>query len=265
MKRKLVMAVALLVAVATQAQVKKESKWSITPRIGMTVSDYAHDREDLYSAKVGFGVGAEAEYRISKLFGISAGVFYTTQGAKTDEEILIVLGEGSGNSLFLVSPRNPINVEQELQNMDEDQVYYVQHGKNYRMEQRHFDIPILANFHVWQGLILKAGLQYDHLMSARLKSDIDGYQREVTLTDGASGYTIVGPKEYFSKTGNMGVKKQFHSGLFSAPVGASYEYKNFELDARYHIGLSYLFGSHEREDRVRTSTFFITLGYKFHL
>ena len=48
-------------------------------------------------------------------------------------------------------------------------------------------------------------------------------------------------------------------------TGISYEYKNIELDARYHFGLNNLLRSNKEEDKIRTSLFLLTLGYKFQL
>ena len=47
----------------------------------------------------------------------------------------------------------------------------------------------------------------------------------------------------------------------SIPVGASYEYKNVVLDARYNIGVTKAF----KEGDAKQSAFVVTLGYKFKL
>ena len=57
---------------------------------------------------------------------------------------------------------------------------------------------------------------------------------------------------------------------FAIPVGASYEYKNFVLDARYNIFLSKAFKDNDVNKLVgvadsRHSVFSITLGYKIPL
>lgn len=48
---------------------------------------------------------------------------------------------------------------------------------------------------------------------------------------------------------------------FSIPVGLSYEYNNFQLDARYNWGLTKAF----ENSKAKNSVFQITLGYKFDL
>jgi hypothetical protein len=48
---------------------------------------------------------------------------------------------------------------------------------------------------------------------------------------------------------------------FSIPVGISYEYANFQLDARYNWGLTKIY----KHGDDKNSVFQITLGYKFDL
>ena len=45
------------------------------------------------------------------------------------------------------------------------------------------------------------------------------------------------------------------------PVGVSYEYNNFQLDARYNWGVTKVYEG----SKVKNSVFQITLGYKFDL
>ena len=47
----------------------------------------------------------------------------------------------------------------------------------------------------------------------------------------------------------------------SIPVGASYEYKQFVLDARYNIGVTKAFDAGD----AKQSAFVVTFGYKFEL
>ena len=49
---------------------------------------------------------------------------------------------------------------------------------------------------------------------------------------------------------------------FAIPVGASYEYQNFVLDARYNIGVTKVA---DIDDAGCNSVFQLTLGYKFSL
>ena len=97
----------------------------------------------------------------------------------------------------------------------------------------YLNIPILAQYYVVKGLAVKAGIL--PAFNVRHKASVDG------------------------NTTNIEGVKSFN---FSIPVGLSYEYQNFVLDARYNIGVTKIY---KEADQGRNSTFAITLGYKFAL
>lgn len=97
----------------------------------------------------------------------------------------------------------------------------------------YINIPILAQFYPTKGLAVKAGVQ--------------------------PGFNVRHKASYDGNSANMDGVNSFN---FSIPVGLSYEYQNFVLDARYNIGVTKLI---KDEDQGRNSTFAITLGYKFAL
>ena len=101
----------------------------------------------------------------------------------------------------------------------------------------YLNIPILAQYYVVKGLAVKAGIQ--PAFNVRGKWSVDGNSGKMKDV----GYE---PKAF----------------NFSIPVGLSYEYQNFVLDARYNIGVTKLV---KDADQGRNSTFAITLGYKFAL
>ena len=89
----------------------------------------------------------------------------------------------------------------------------------------YINVPIMANVYVTKGLAVKLGVQPGFLIS--------------------------------STTNDIKAK----SVDFSIPVGISYEYNNFQLDARYNWGLTKVFENYKNKNSV----FQITLGYKFDL
>ena len=101
----------------------------------------------------------------------------------------------------------------------------------------YINIPIMAQYYVVKGLAVKAGIQ--PAFNVRGKWSVDGNSGKMKDV----GYE---PKAF----------------NFSIPVGLSYEYQNFVLDARYNIGVTKLV---KDADQGRNSTFAITLGYKFAL
>lgn len=108
-----------------------------------------------------------------------------------------------------------------------------------KINMDYVNIPILANFYVAPGFALKAGIQPAFNVSNKVK-----YQ----------GITI----DYDKYASDGAEVKTFD---FSIPIGASYEYQNFVLDARYNIGVSKV----AEGDAGRNSVFQLTLGYKFKL
>ena len=97
----------------------------------------------------------------------------------------------------------------------------------------YLNIPILAQYYVIPGLAVKAGLQ--PAFNVRHKVSYDGNTADL---EGVKGFN------------------------FSIPVGLSYEYQSFVLDARYNIGVTKLY---KDADQGRNNTISITLGYKFSL
>lgn len=102
---------------------------------------------------------------------------------------------------------------------------------NYNLD--YINIPILAQYYPIKGLAIKAGIQ--PAFNVRHKVSADGQKQNL---DGIKSFN------------------------FSIPVGLSYEYASFVLDARYNIGLTKLV---KDTDQGRNSTFSITVGYKFAL
>ena len=99
----------------------------------------------------------------------------------------------------------------------------------------YLNIPVMANFYVAQGLALKAGLQPGFLLSA--------------------------------KNDDANIKNVCETADIAIPVGISYEYKGFCLDARFAPSLSCVFSDDNRDysDKSRHEVFSLTFGYKFKL
>ena len=95
----------------------------------------------------------------------------------------------------------------------------------------YINIPILAQYYVIKGLAIKAGVQPGLLV--RASYDGNSFSDECKKFD------------------------------FSIPVGISYQYSDFVLDARYNIGLTKTIK--DASEKTKNSVFQITIGYKFAL
>ena len=104
----------------------------------------------------------------------------------------------------------------------------------------YLNIPVLANFYIVPGLAIKAGIQPGFLLSSKSKSKekVNNTWEEVenTSKDGLNKFDL------------------------SIPVGLSYEFSNFVIDARYNIGLTKIMK--DPYPSARNSVIMLTLGYK---
>ena len=98
----------------------------------------------------------------------------------------------------------------------------------------YINVPIMANVYVVKGLAVKLGVQPGFNVSNKIAANNR------------------------NAVDNL-VKAQ--SVDVAIPVGVSYEYNNFQLDARYNWGVSKAY----KFDKAKNSVFQITLGYKFDL
>lgn len=101
----------------------------------------------------------------------------------------------------------------------------------------YINIPILANYYLTKGLAIKAGLQPGLNVTKKLKAEAGGNSAEESLGEGVDSFTL------------------------AIPVGVSYEYNSFVLDARYNLGITSALDVSGAEHSV----FSFTLGYKFGL
>ena len=104
----------------------------------------------------------------------------------------------------------------------------------------YLNIPIMANYYVIPGLALKAGIQPGFMLSAKSKG-------EEHYGGGWVEYDHSGTDGY----------KTFD---FSIPLGLSYEFSDFVVDARYNLGLSNIYD--DSNHTVKNSVIMLTLGYK---
>ncbi len=106
----------------------------------------------------------------------------------------------------------------------------------------YINVPIMANVYVVKGLAVKLGVQPGFKVNDKLDVKIPGF-----------GNTVAD------------LKVKAKSVDFSIPVGISYEYNNFQVDARYNWGLTKVFDVDNFKLNQKNSVFQITLGYKFDL
>lgn len=242
----------------------KESKWTITPRAGMTISTLTGDdaKDDVYDTRVGFGGGVEAEYHFNRTVGLSLGAFYTRQGAKINAEMLAatkamptdgIIDNGDGNSILntVVGKNAHFNIADYAGEYD-----YVERIHNLKANLGYINIPLMLNVHLPLRLPVditaKAGAQMDILVSAKAKGDLQTYE---SGNYSNTSYSSTDLKDNIKDIG------------LSIPAGLAVSYKNIELDARYLWDITDINDADVLYDagKNHNSTFLITLGYRFNL
>ncbi len=101
----------------------------------------------------------------------------------------------------------------------------------------YINVPIIANYYIIPGLAVKAGIRPAFCVSAKQEFE-------------ASGEPSVS-KDY---------KDQVNTFDFSIPMGLSYEFSNFVIDARYNLGLSKMNKNGSKSHK--NSVVQLTVGYK---
>ena len=112
----------------------------------------------------------------------------------------------------------------------------------------YLNVPILANVYVVKGLAVKIGIQPGFLINDKLKVEAAGVSGEMGIKEASK---------------LAGVPVDVKSFDFSIPVGLSYEFSNFVVDARYNWGLTKTIDG--LGDGTKNSVLQFTFGYKFVL
>ena len=219
--KKIMMIAAMMVATLSANAQNEVGQISIKPTVGLNFATLT--KFDDSKTRTGLNLGLEAEYGVSKNFGITAGLFYSQQGAKI----------------------NNISLDTDWFDLNTGELGgYTFKGKaTYKLD--YLTIPIMAQYYVVKGLAIKAGIQPG--FNVLKKINLDG-----TLYQG--GVQGGNPQSVDASYKLNGIK----SFQFAIPVGLSYEYKNIVLDARYNIALA----KAPKYGDSRHSVFSITLGYK---
>lgn len=123
-----------------------------------------------------------------------------------------------------------------------------EYGQNkYTVDLDYVHVPILVSYYVLPGLAVKAGIQPGFKMRSKAKL----YDATIDLDD-------------LYKLNHLFTGEDIKVSTFdlSVPVGVSYEYMNFVLDARYNWGLLKVVNV---GDAFYNRCFMLSLGYKFAL
>lgn len=234
--------------------VDAQERISIMPRVGVNFSNIGGKGSlDVYSTRVGFTGGVDIECRLIPQLGVSLGVAYSQQGCNTNE----------------VWNKKDFNKDISWR-IKSHQLHYLK-------------APMMLNFHVGKGFALKAGAEAGYLLAARDKGPEYGYWARW------SGVTTVPPDNYgttyypdgskapepspdgvygdvqeYNEKGNKDVVDAYHRFYCAIPIGLSYEYRHFVVDARFHFNLVKIVRA-QPDNLMDNRCLSITMGYRFSL
>ena len=182
-----------------------------------------------------FAQHAVGSFNLQPKVGVS--IANLTELKDTDPRVGVVAGvEGEYQASDIISVSAGV-----LYSMQGSKYEYELRNQKYKSTNKldYINVPIMANVYVTKGLAVKLGVQPGFNVSSSNKQEVNT----------------------FAGSGSSTFDVKAKSVDFSFPVGLSYEYNNFQLDARYNWGLTKAF----ENGKAKNSVFQITLGYKFDL
>ena len=233
MKNKKLIFGLLSLMVSTAAVAQSESKWAVKPMAGMTVATLTGDDTSDISSSLAWAGGVEASLKLSDRLSLSSGVIYTRERVKSDSRQAV----------------STLSMSMELSNA--------------RMTFERINVPLMADLHLGYGISLKAGLQAGFRIGYTATVDYEGFYVKPTDQN-----VLVGSPEWQAQPRvPVSGKETSHNATairtfdLSVPVGLSYEWKNVELDVRYHFGLTNIM----KDQNAKRRYLMVTLGYNFQL
>ena len=183
----------------------------------------------------------EGDFMVQPKFGLNIATLSDADKSITDFHFGI-------DAEYMVTDNFSLGLGAILSNQGAKYDNWEENEKNqYTVDLDYVHVPILASYYVLPGLAVKAGVQPGFKMRAKAKLD----DRTVDLDE-------------LYKMGSLLVGEDIKVSTFdlSIPVGVSYEYRNFVVDARYNWGLLKIMNV---GDAFYNRCFMLSLGYKFQL
>lgn len=232
MKKMMLIAAMMVATLSANAQFE-QGTFSIQPKAGgnaawlsnMPNLDFGDIKLDKTPAAGGI-VGVEAEYMLTDKFSLAAGLTYGEQGSGYEDYEY----SNGGAKVEL---------------------------KDLKVDLDYLNIPVVANYYLFRGFAVKAGVQFGFLTTAKIKG------KTITSINGSTTTTEMEDK----KIGNQDFKDTLEKFDLSIPMGVSYEFKvPIVIDLRYNLGLTKV--NKESTSGVKdfkNNVVSLTVGYKFAL
>ena len=153
--KKILMVAAMMIATLSANAQNEVGQFTLKPMAGVNLTTLT--KTDDSKLRVGLAAGVEAEYGVAENFSLSLGALYSMQGVKFTEK-------GSGATLDVTYKLDYIN------------------------------IPVLANYYLFKGFAIKAGIQPAFKASAKVKAELSSGSASVKdseTLDGVKGFVCL--------------------------------------------------------------------------
>ena len=221
MKKLMMIAAMMVAAVSANAQFEPGT-FSIQPKAGFSIAWLTNMPSIPISTTstidksptVGALLGAEAEYQLTDMVSLAAGLNYSLQGSGWENY------KESGVEL-----------------------------KDAKIELGYVTIPVVANFYLFKGFAIKAGIQPAFLTNANEKFTIEKSSSAGSISVNSDG----------------SIKDDCEKFDLSVPMGISYQFQvPVVIDLRYNLGVSKVFKG-DADKNPKNNVISLTVGYKFAL
>lgn len=195
MKKLFLSVAAALLSTASYAQTSAPPV-SIVPKVGI---NFANVTKDDGNTRIGLTLGAELEYSLTSMVGISVGALYSQQGCKGD-------------------------VETEVGNAD----------ATLRLD--YVNVPILANVYVAKGLAVKLGVQPAFKVNSSVKASVGSTSATQSMS-GVKAIDFSIPIGLSYEYNNVVVDARYNIGCTKIVDYADSKHSVFQLTLGYRFDL----------------------------
>ncbi len=234
MKKRIILSFALAISIFAAFAQNEVGRFSIIPRLGVSIANMSNN--SIYVAPGENGNSDELKSRNKA--GLLAGFDVDYQATS---QVSVSLGlQYSLQGCSYPDHQTAGSVENSFTGTSD-----------FAIDLHYLNVPLMFNCYVAKGFALKAGVQVGFLLDGKMKYEETPF---VVNEDGSKEYDDTNT-----------VKSDFAGNTvdLSIPVGASYEYMNVILDARYNLGLTNIYKVDVMKSKNRFFT--ITVGYRFNL
>ncbi len=253
----LLMAVAFLCPKVANAQDGKGSI-NFVPYVGVNYSDFSGDTDYYFggtSGKVNFMAGMRFEFQITDKSAIIADVNYRRLGANLKEKDYGYYPDYTDD---IINDPMPVEVCEIPKKITIDCISF---GPQYKQN-------------IVGGLSVRAGIESSVVLEAKyhclLKANI-GRLKDESFYNG--NYMVIADWTrddfewyYGEEDADTSIKGSLSDNLkIAIPLGLTYDYKNFNVNATYHLPITNCFGAHSNEYYARNQAFDLTIGYRLPL